>query len=305
MFKNYSKMERKRFKFVGLMLLIPILHFLVFYVYLNTSSIMLAFSNAAGEFTLDNFKTVWREFTNPSGLSLADSLKRSMITWSISVFLVFPLNILFSYALFKKVQGGNVFRLIFLLPGILGGVITTTLYRYMLDSVVSDLFYRLGWISDELYQTGFFYGEASFGAVLGYGIWTGLCGHVIILTGALTRIPDTVLESARLDGVGFFREFFQIALPLIWPTISTLLIFKLGGILMADDGTFLLTGLGNEDASTGGYYIFSQVYNMTQTGNLNAVYYPAALGLVLTVITIPFVLIVRHFIMKHTDEITY
>ena len=183
---------------------------------------MLAFSNAAGEFTLENFKTVWQEFKNPSGMPLADSLKRSMITWSISTFLIFPLNILFSYALFKKVRGGNVFRLIFLLPGILGGVITTTLYRYMLDGLVSDLFYKWGWISDELYQSGFFYGKASFGAIVGYGIWTGLCGSVIILTGALTRIPDSVLESARLDGVGFFREFFQIALPLIWPTISTL-----------------------------------------------------------------------------------
>ena len=74
---------------------------------------------------------------------------------------------------------------------------------------------------------------------------------------------------------------------------------------MADDGTFLLTGLGNKDASTGGYYIFSKVYDITQTGNLNAVYYPAALGLVLTIITVPFVLIVRHFLVKHTDEITY
>ena len=305
MFKNYTKMERKCFGFVALMLVIPVFHFLVFYVYINANSFVLAFTDSMGNFTLDNFKQIWNEILEPSGMAILPSIGRSIITWGINIFVVFPLNILFSYALFKKVRGASVFRLMFLLPGIIGGVVMSTMYRYLMDGGVSELFYKWGWISEKLYQSGFFYGENSFGTILAYGIWTGLAGNVIVLTGALTRIPDSVLEAAKLDGVGFFREFFQIILPLIWPSISTLLIYQLGSVFLADSGTYLLTGLGNAPASTGGYYIFSQVYKITQSGNLSAVHYPAAVGLAVTIITMPFVLSIRNFIEKHVDNIEY
>ena len=305
MFKNYTKRERKKFGFVACLLALPLMHFLIFYVYINLNSFVLAFTDVAGNFTMENFEVVWKELTTPSKFSLPDSIKRSMITWAISLFCVFPINIFFAYALYKKVAGAYTFRLIFLLPGILGSVVMTTLFRYMMDGVVSEWFYQWGWISEDLYQSGFFFGSTSFKTILSYGIWVGLGSNIIVLTGALTRIPESVLESARLDGVGFLREFFQIVLPLIWPSISTLLIFKLGSVLTADSGTYLLTGVGNNEASTGSYYIFCKVLNITQSGNLNAVHYPSAVGLAMTAFTIPFVLIIRHFIMKHTDEVTY
>ena len=40
----------------------------------------------------------------------------------------------------------------------------------------------------------------------------------------MERIPQEVIEAAKLDGVGVGRELFGIILPMIWPTISTLLI---------------------------------------------------------------------------------
>ena len=305
MLKKYTKMERKRFKFVALMLAIPVLHFLVFYVYINANSFVLAFTDYAGNFTLANFKQIWDEIVEPPSMALLPSIGRSMITWAITLFIVFPLNVLFAYAMFKKVKGASVFRLIFLLPGIIGSVVMTTMFRYLVDGGISELFYKLGWISDELYQSGFFYGDNSFGTILAYGIWTGLAGNVIVLAGALTRVPDSVLEAAKLDGVNFFQEFFSITLPLIWPTVSTLIIYRLGSVFLADSGTYLLTGLGNKQASTGGYYIFTKVYEVTESGNLNAVHYPAAVGLALTLITVPFVLIIRNLIEKHTDTVEY
>ena len=191
------------------------------------------------------------------------------------------------------------------MPGMIGSVVMTTMYRYMLDGVLLDLFYKWGWVSKEIYQGGFFYGEVSFKSVLIYGMWIGVGSHLVVLTGALTRIPEEVLESAKIDGVGFFREFFQIALPLIWPTISTLIIYQLGIICTADSGTYLLTGVWNDRASTGNYYLFNYVYEMTQSGNMNGAYYPATVGVIITVLTVPFVLVVRHFLEKHTDSIEY
>lgn len=305
MLKNYTKMERKQFKFVAMMLFFPLLQFLIFYVYINASSFVLAFTNIEGKFTLDNFKEVLSELKEPSRMNLMNSLIRSVITWAGNLFIVFPVCILFSYALYKKVKGANIFRVLFYMPGMIGSVVMTTMYRYMMDGVLLDVFYKWGWVPKEIYQSGFFYGDVSFKSVFIYGMWIGVGAHLVVLTGALTRIPEEVLESAKLDGVGFFREFFQIALPLIWPTVSTLIVYQLGIIFTADSGTYLLTGVWNDRASTGNYYLFNYVYEMTQSGNMNGAYYPATVGVIITVLTVPFVLIVRHFLEKHTDSVEY
>jgi multiple sugar transport system permease protein/N-acetylglucosamine transport system permease protein len=305
MFSKYSKRDRRRFPFVAAMLAFPILQFLVFYVYLNMNTFVLAFTDTSGNFTMANFAEVWKEWNNPSLLNLKDSLVRSMITWGLDVFIVFPITVVFTYALFKKVKGEMVFRVIFFLPGILGSVVTATLFRYLLDGPLSDIFYKLGWVSEEVYQMGFFYGEASFTTVLVYGIWLGLCGNIVVFTGAMSRIPTDVLEYAKIDGVGFFREFRSIVLPLIWPTLSTSLIYKLATVFSADYGTYLLTGLGNKGATTMGYYLFNILYNLVQSGDTSKAHYPAAVGVVITLITLPFVMIVRHILDKHTEDIVY
>lgn len=305
MLKNYTKAEKRRFPFVAGMLIFPILWFLIFYVYINWNTFVLAFTDLSGNFSFTYFEEIVKEWNNPSLLGLQDSLVRSLITWGIGVFIVFPITILFTYALFKKVRGEMVFRVIFFLPGILGGVVVATLFRYLLDGPLSELFYNWGWISEELYQMGFFYGEVSFKTVLVYGVWLGLAGNIVVLTGAMSRIPTDILEYASLDGVGFFREFFQIVLPLIWPTISTLLIYQLATMFTADYGTYLLCGLGNAKASTMGYYLFNYLYYLTKSGSTSGAHYPAAVGVCITLITLPVVLLIRHLLNKHTEEIVY
>lgn len=305
MFKKYTKREKKNFPFVVAMLAFPILQFLVFYVYINLQSFVLAFTDVMGNFTLNNFAEVIREWSNPSLLSLPDSLIRSVITWSLNTLIVFPCTVMITYALYKKIPGELVFRVIFYLPSIVGSVVLTTLFRYLLDGPICKILYEMNLISDELYQLGFFYGDISFKTILLYGVWIGLCGNIVILTGSLARIPEEVLESAKIDGAGFFQEFFHIVLPLIWPTVSMLLIYTLAGIFTADNGTYLLTGLGNKTASTGGYYIFTYIYYVTETGNVNGVHYPAAVGLFITLITLPLVLIIRYLLEKNTEDIVY
>lgn len=305
MFKNYTKAEKRKLPFVAAMLAFPILQFLVFYVYLNFNTFVLAFTDLRGNFSLTYFREIWKEWNNPTLLSIQTSLLHSFITWCCSTFLVFPVTVLFTYALYKKVRGEMVFRVIFYLPSILGSVVVSTLFRYLLDGPISELMYNKGWISEELYQMGFFFGGVSFKTVLFYGCWLGFCGNIVVLTGAMSRIPAEVLEAARLDGIGAMREFFQIILPLVWPTISTLLIYSLAGIFTADCGTYLLTGLGNSEATTMSYYLFNYIYYVTQSGNTSGVHYPAAVGVCITVLTLPVVLLIRHLLEKHTDEIVY
>ena len=163
--------------------------------------------------------------------------------------------------------------------------------------------------SPEVMQSGLFGSEATaFPAILSYGIWIGAGSNTIILTGALARIPHEIFEASKLDGVSFFREFFNIALPMIYPTLNTIMIFSMASVFTADAGTFLFTTNGGYNTSTIGFRLFYEVYLISNagTGAGNTAYgYPAALGLLISAITIPIVLCVRRVLEKHLEAVGY
>ena len=305
--KGYSKRERKKSIFAYLILLFPVVQFAIFYVYVNLNSFVLAFqNNETGEFTFKNFMWVFDGFFSEYGM-LRTELLRSIITWSIGMFVTFPMSVLFSYALYKRIPAYGVFRVLLYLPGMIGSVVIIMLYSLLVANngpVVSTLL-KLGFeLPRELVRDGLLnYGGTAFGTILFYSVWTGVGGNTVVLTGALIRIPDEVFEAAKLDGVSFFREFWNIAIPMIYPTLNTLMIFSLAGIFTADAGTFLFRQDGT-GVSTIGYRIFYIVYQISQVGS-TAYGEPAALGMVMSVITIPFVLVFRHLLEKHLEAVGY
>lgn len=312
MFKiKYSKREKKNALFAFALLAFPILQFLVFYLYINLSSITLSFLESDGTVGFGNFVKVWEGFRSSADDGLQMSLFRSMITWAAGIFITFPLSVLFAYALFKKILGEMAFRVIFFLPSILGAVVMTTMYRYIVaaDGPLLSMLTAIGiGLPPDILRDGLLGTSSSaFVTILFYGYWLGLGSNIIVLTGALTRIPKEIFESGKLDGVSFMREFFSLTLPLIWPTLSTLLIFQMSGIFTADSGTFLLVGSGGQKGtSTIGFWLFDYLYRLSESNAATRHFgYPAAVGLVLTVVTIPIVLVVRHFLEKGTDDMSY
>ena len=70
---GYSKIEKKRLPFVVLLLAFPILQFLVFYVYINIDSFILAFTNRRGEFNTHYLETMINRFSAVGDNNLWDN----------------------------------------------------------------------------------------------------------------------------------------------------------------------------------------------------------------------------------------
>ncbi len=305
---GYSKIEKKRLPFVALLLAFPIIQFLIFYVYINVDSFILAFTNRRGEFDTHYLETMLNRFTAVGDNNLWNSLGRSFAQWCVSMFFNFPVSILFTYALFKHVKGEMFFRVLFYLPGIIGSVVFGVVYKYLLaaNGPIVEILVRAGWASEELAFHGLLRtASTAFGSVNVFGIWLALGGNIVILTGAMTRIPTEIFESASLEGAGVVREFFQLVLPLIWPTLSTLLIYQLGSVSTFDFGTYLLYGEGgvNYPVQTMGYYLFLMTYNVAR--GVEVANAPAALGVILTAFTVPVVLLLRWVIEKFSDKVEF
>jgi hypothetical protein len=127
----------------------------------------------------------------------------------------------------------------------------------------------------------------------------GWGGNMLLLGGAMARIPIEVLESARLDGVGSGRELVQMILPLLWPTVSTLFILKLTNMFGSSAGALLFCGFYADQvgANTISLYIYTALYG-PGANTLQAANSVSAVGLIFTCIAVPTVMIMRWLVEK-------
>ena len=308
--KNYSRLERRDFLFAYLVVLFPVAQFLVFWFYVNVSSIGLAFRDGMGNLTVANFEMVWRGFVDKDmlGINLLDSLGRSFTLWIIGEGILFPITLITTYVLTKKIAGHYVFRIIYYVPGLMGSIIWTLLIKEMVgySGPITKLLLSLG---TELPMTAKKNGllrseETAFMTLILVRSVMGVVGNNAVLTGAYTRVPDELFESAELDGAGFFTQMFGIAIPCIWSTICTLLTFALCSVFTCDYNVWLFTdGTGGYGTSTIGFQLYNLTYRLSTGIGSTGYGYPAALGVTLTVLTLPIVLIGKYLLEKASENV--
>lgn len=309
---KYSDFEKKKFLFVYLFIAFPILQFLVFWVYVNFSSIVLAFRDGEGAFTFENMQMVFNALKSEQdynlGINLWDALKRSLFLWGLDFFILFPIGVTTTYVLYRRLPGHFIFRICYIIPSLMGAVMWTQLIRYLImnGGAVYELVLKLGIELPELaMKNGLLASpETAFPTIVSVKIVMGLVGNNAVLTGAFSRVPDEIYESADLDGAGFWRTFVNIAVPCVWSTIATLLTFSLCSVITADYNIFLFTqGKGHNDTSTVGFLLYIITLDISKSTGKPYYGYPAALGVFLTAITLPFVLIGRKIIDRVYSDV--
>ncbi len=116
-------------------------------------------------------------------------------------------------------------------------------------------------------------------------IWQYFGLYMIMFLGALHNIPETVLESATLDGVNGRQKMFKIMLPLIYPTFKVAVMLCVSGTLKIFDHIFVLTGGGpGESSMTMTLYNYNVSFTMMQFSYGSAV----SLGIICISLVITF-----------------
>jgi ABC-type sugar transport system permease subunit len=303
---KYTKLERRDFLFAYLIVLFPVTQFLIFWFFVNTSSIAYAFQNMQGEFTWLNFREVYKGFFD-DGI-LWDSLVRSFILWIVGEGIIFPVTLITTYVLTKKIKGHYVFRVIYYIPTLMGSIIWTLLIKEMVgySGPITKMLTSMGVdLPSRALKNGLLrHKDTAFVTLLMVRSVMGIVGNNAVLTGAYTRVPDELFESAELDGAGFFTQMFRIAIPCIWATICTLLTFALCSIFTCDYNVWLFMGeSGGYNTETMGFQLFSLTYKISMANGKADYGYPAALGVVLTLITMPVVLLGKRGLEKMSENV--
>lgn len=308
--KKYSKYQRRSFPFCYLMIAVPVIHFAIFWVGVNSSSVALTFQNASGEFTWNNLQRVFDSFAGRGATyNLGEALGRSFTLYIVGQFFCFPISVITTYMLYRRIFGHYVFRVCYMIPGLMGSILWTTLIRYMMqyDGFIVQTLLNIGInLPEGAVRNGLLGAEeTSFLSLLILDVVMSMVGNNLVLTGAFSRIPEELYESAELDGAGFWTVCFKIAIPCVWSTITTLLIFGLCSIFTRDCGVFLYSGGDGEPGmSTIGFILYRITLDISLSGGNTSSYgFPAAIGFVLTCMTLPIVLTGRWILNKIQDAV--
>lgn len=133
-----------------------------------------------------------------------------------------PASILISLVLAvflnRKMKGRSVFRAIYFLPMVAAPAAVAMVWRWLYNSKFGLFNYILNamglpsvnWVSDP---------KIAIVSVAIVGIWSVIGYNMVLFLAGLQEIPRDYYEAAEIDGANGFRQFVNITVPLISPTM--------------------------------------------------------------------------------------
>ena len=308
--RKKGKSDKSEKWFILSFMIVPVISFLLFYVYVNIDSFIMAFQKPqSGKLIFagfDNFKWVIEKIKNGSTYEIDDlnlAFKNTFITFGIQM-MMFVVGILVSYFIYKKIAGYQAFRIVFYLPTIISSVITSYFFIALMNSeFVPNLLMNLFDLDYEM-KSPLADSDFANNMVLFNLIWLSFPANMILWGGTFARIPDSVIESAKLDGVSWVRELVQIILPMVWPTLVLLLTTSLAGVFGATGNVFLLTG-GQYGTQTVSNWMYQKVQLTTNPYTSDHLYRVSAMGLMLTVVSCAIAIVVRKVLNSRVEEVQF
>ena len=280
--------------FYSVFLAVPLAFAILQHVIINGNAVLQAFQKYEGNKIVfagfENFKTLINDFqTKPT---FQQMMRNAVVVYVLSTIIHSIVPVIFTYYIYKKLFGSNLFKVILFIPTILSSIITVSIYKIICNEVIPQLYLQL---------TGkkimpLFFGDTAFDTVLFYSLWMGLGGGLLTQLAAMNTVDPSVSESAQLEGIGFFGELWHIVLPACYEVLTLGLITGIAGIFTNTLNLFAFKGTGApSEISTIGYYIQIQ----TLSADFADYPYLSAWGVLITVIVTPVTLLLRYVINRY------
>ena len=222
----------KRNKFKYLLVLFPVIYMLIF-AYKPMYGLIIVFQKYRPSAGIDGspwvgfdnfirfFKDIyfWRLLRNTFSISM------------LSIVFSFPMPIILALLL-NEVRSSKFKRTvqtITYMPHFIAIVVVCSLIKTFTASngVINDLIAALGGERTNLLANGSLF----YPIYIISGVWQNIGWDSIIYLAALSSIDQEQYEAARVDGAGRMKQMWYITLPGLLPTISMLLVLRLGSVL--------------------------------------------------------------------------
>lgn len=268
-----EEVERTKWKRVGLtlikdwrlyVLLVPMLAFLILFKYLPVYGVLQAFKFGDSGTVMDYDWYGLRYFqmllTGSKASEFFQAFRNTFVNSMYGLVFGFPIPI-FLALLFSEVKNQkyrSVLQVCSYLPKFISTVVVTTIvirWCYVGDpdhgfapGVLASLFQSWGWIDKGTYLIN---APRFFRPIYQItGVWEGAGYGSIVYFAAIIAISPTNYEAARIDGANKLQQIRYVTLPCMAPTLSIMLIMRIGQILNIGYEKIILLWQGDGSTST-------------------------------------------------------
>jgi multiple sugar transport system permease protein len=219
-----------------------------------------------------------------------------------------PLYVIVSLALAllldRAGRASGFFRTVFFLPKMTPPVAVGVLFLLLFNGQTGLVNTVLGWfgIAGPAWTTDPAWVKPG---LIFMSLWT-VGASVIILLAALRNVPETLYESAKLDGAGFWRTSMSVTLPMISPALFFIIIVNtIAGLQTFDEAYTAFFGAGNTTYSNDAalfyvIYLFQQAFEFLHMGYASAMAW--GLFLVIMIVTAIQLIVSRKLVYYEGDR---
>ncbi len=219
---------------------------------------------------------------------------RAILNTALFLAIHIPLQIIvalfFAELLNKKMKGRSFFRTAYFLPVVVSGVVITILFQQLfafdtgfVNGVITALGgERVPWLVSP---------QWAMPSIAIMATWKNVGFYIILFLAGLQNIPESLYEVAAIDGAGSWRKWWHITLPMLNPTVVTVVVLStIGGFSLFIE-PYILTGGGPLNSTLSALlYIYNQAFYFNHMG------YAATLGICFALIIFVVVIVQRRLV---------
>ena len=150
----------------------------------------------------------------------------------VATVLINVIAFLLALALTREIKGTNVFRTVFFMPNLIGGIVLGYIWNILINGVLSKM-------AQPLLQLNT---DAGFWGIIILLCWQQIGYMMIIYIAGLQNVPPDLLEAAAIDGATPLQQLFKIKIPMVMSSITICLFLTLTNAFKLFDQNLALTG---------------------------------------------------------------
>lgn len=150
----------------------------------------------------------------------------------VSLVLINVLAFAVAYALTQGIKGSNIFRTVFFMPNLIGGIVLGYIWSMIFDGILSR--FNTSILLESKY---------GFWGLIILMCWQQIGYMMIIYIAGLQAIPGDMLEAARIDGANRWQTLWKVIIPSVMPSITICMFLSLtNGFKLFDQNLALTAG---------------------------------------------------------------
>jgi len=160
---------------------------------------------------------------------------------AVSMIIVLVLAKILALILLQDFRGKFIIRALILMPYVAPISLGVIGWLWMLDSIYSPINWLLqhsGLFGPDFWPMWLGKPKLAMSAIITVHVWRMLPLATVIMLAGLTSIPQDIQDAALVDGAGYFRQLFQITIPMMLPIMMVAVLF--GIVFTATDIIIIL-----------------------------------------------------------------